>query len=52
MPSLWKVNNVARYLAFQIILGKLKYGEVVSRFPKYKNRIDTILKERGYVEEE
>ena len=43
---------MARYLAFQIILGKLTYNEVISRFPKYKDRIDTILKERGYVEEE
>jgi hypothetical protein len=46
------VNSVARYLAFQIILGKLTYNEVISRFPKYKDRIDAILKERGYVKEE
>ena len=50
--SLWEVNSVARYLVFQIILGKLTYGKVISRFPKYKDIIDAILKERGYVEEE
>lgn len=43
---------MARYLAFQIILGKLTYNKVISRFPKYKDGVDAILKERGYVKEE
>lgn len=42
---------MARYLAFQVILGKLTYNEVITRFPKYKDKIDAILKERGYVKE-
>lgn len=42
---------MARYLAFQIILGNLTYDEVVARFPKYKDKIYAILKERGYVKE-
>ena len=34
---------MAKYLAYQIILQKLKYNTVISRFPKYKEDIDKVL---------
>ena len=32
-----------KYLAFQIILQKLKYNTVIKRFPKYKEDIDKVI---------
>lgn len=34
---------MARYLAYQIKLGKIKYDTVISKFPQYKDKIDSIL---------
>ena len=34
---------MAKYLAYQIILQKLKYSTVIIRFPKYKEDIDKVL---------
>lgn len=34
---------MAKYLAYQIILQKLKYNMVITRFPKYKDDIDKVL---------
>lgn len=38
---------MAEYLASQIAAGKLKYYDVVQKFPQYKDGIDTKLKEDG-----
>ena len=38
-----EVNNMAGYLALQIIKGKLTYDKVMSKFSKYKEQIDVIL---------
>lgn len=40
---------MARYLAYQIILQKLKYNTVITRFPKYKNDIDKVLGGMGWM---
>ena len=40
---------MAKYLAYQIILQKLKYNTVITRFPKYKEDIDKVLHDRGIV---
>ena len=37
------VNTMAAYLANQILKGKLDYSLVVSRYPQFKEDIDTIL---------
>ena len=37
------VNTMAAYLANQILKGKLDYSLVVSRYPRFKEDIDTIL---------
>ncbi len=34
---------MAKYLAYQIILQKLKYNAVITRFPKYKEDIDKVV---------
>ena len=38
---------MAKYLAYQIILQKLKYNTVITRFPKYKEDIDKVLDGMG-----
>lgn len=40
---------MAKYLAYQIILQKLKYNEVTTRFPKYKEDIDKVLDGMGWM---
>ena len=39
---------MAKYLAYQIILQKLKYNTVITRFPKYKEDIDKVLDDMGW----
>lgn len=34
---------MAKYLARQIKMGKLDYDEVVTKYPQFKEEIDTIL---------
>lgn len=41
--------RMARYLAYQIILQKLKYNTVITRFPKYKEDIDKVLDDMGWM---
>lgn len=40
---------MAKYLAYQIILQKLKYNTVITRFPKYKEDIDKVLDGMGWM---
>nr|DAE69874.1 MAG TPA: hypothetical protein [Caudoviricetes sp.] len=40
---------MAKYLAYQIILQKLKYNIVITRFPKYKEDIDKVLDDMGWM---
>ena len=40
---------MAKYLAYQIILQKLKYSTVISRLPNYKDDIDKILDGMGWM---
>lgn len=40
---------MAKYLAYQIILKKLMYNTVTSRYPKYKESIDNILTTMGWM---
>lgn len=40
---------MAKYLAYQIILQKLKYNTVITRFPKYKEDIDRVLDAMGWM---
>lgn len=40
---------MAKYLAYQIILKKLMYNTVITRFPKYKDDIDKILDGMGWM---
>ena len=40
---------MAKYLAYQIILQKLKYNTVIARFPKYKEDIDKVLDDMGWM---
>lgn len=39
---------MAKYLAYQIILQKLKYDAVITKFPKYKEDIDKVLGDMGW----
>lgn len=38
---------MAAYLALQILKGKLSYEKVLSKYPQYKDDIDTILIAEG-----
>ncbi len=40
---------MAKYLAYQIILQKLEYNTVITRFPKYKEDIDKVLDGMGWM---
>lgn len=40
---------MAKYLAYQIILQKLKYNTVITRFPTYKDDIDKVLDSMGWM---
>ena len=40
---------MAKYLAYQIILHKLMYNNVIARFPKYKEDIDKVLDDMGWM---
>lgn len=40
---------MAKYLAYQIILQKLMYNNVITRFPKYKDDIDKVLDSMGWM---
>ena len=40
---------MAKYLAYQIILQKLKYNTVITRFPKYKEDINKVLDGMGWM---
>jgi hypothetical protein len=42
-----EANKMAAYLANQILLGKLNYSAVVTKYPQYKADIDTILVGEG-----
>lgn len=39
---------MTKYLAYQIILHKLMYNNVIARFPKYKDDIDKVLDDMGW----
>jgi len=39
---------MAKYLAYQIILHKLMYNNIIARFPKQKEGIDKVLKDMGW----
>lgn len=43
---------MAKYLAYQIILQKLMYNNVIKRFPKYKDDIDKVLDDMGWMIDE
>ena len=43
---------MAKYLAYQIILQKLMYNNVISRFPKYKDDINKVLDSMGWMIDE
>ena len=40
---------MAKYLAYQIILHKLMYNNIITRFPKYKEDIDKVLDDMGWM---
>lgn len=40
-------DNMSPYLSMRILQGKLKYEEVVTRYPEFKDEIDFILKAEG-----
>ena len=40
---------MAKYLAYQIILQKLKYNTVITRFPQCKEDIDKVLDDTGWM---
>ena len=40
---------MAKYLAYQIILHKIMYNNVIARFPKYKDDIDKVLDDMGWM---
>lgn len=40
---------MAKYLAYQIILQKLMYNNVITRFPQYKDTIDKVLDNMGWM---
>lgn len=40
---------MAKYLAYQIILQKLRYNNVISRFPTYKEDINKVLDNMGWM---
>lgn len=41
-----------KYLAYQIILLKLTYSTIIARFPKYKEGIDKVLDDMGWMIDE
>lgn len=43
---------MAKYLSYQIILQKLKYNDVIKRFSKYKEQIDSIIDSMGWMIDE
>lgn len=40
---------MAKYLAYQIILHKLMYNNIIARFPKYREDIDKVLDDMGWM---
>ena len=40
---------MAKYLAYQIILHKLMYNKVIAKSPKYKEVIDKVLDDMGWM---
>ena len=40
---------MAKYLAYQIEMGNLKYATVVAKFPQYKEAIDKVLSDMGWM---
>ena len=41
---------MGKYLALQIIAGRLEYKAVIARYGKYKATIDSVIEEKGYVD--
>lgn len=39
---------MGKYLALQIIAGRLEYKAVIERYGKYKATIDNVIEEKGY----
>lgn len=39
---------MGKYLALQIITGRLRYSAVVEKYSKYKTVIDHVITEKGY----
>lgn len=40
---------MGKFLAYQIILHKLMYNNVTARFPEYKDEIDKVLDDMGWI---
>lgn len=40
---------MTKYFAYQIEMGNLKYATVVAKFPNYKETIDKVLSEMGWM---
>lgn len=39
---------MVEYIVGQIILEKLKYEDVIEKYPQYKEQIDKLLNEKGH----
>lgn len=42
------MNNMGTFIAYQIILQKLRYDKMIKKYPKYKDMIDDIIKKYGW----
>lgn len=40
---------MAKYLAYQIEMGNIKYAAIVEKFPQYKEAIDSVLSNMGWM---
>lgn len=40
---------MAKYLAYQIEMGNVKYAAIVVKFPQYKEAIDSVLSDMGWM---
>lgn len=38
-----------KYLRTRIVKGKLNYNDVINKYPQYKEKIDALLAEDGYI---
>ena len=40
---------MGKFWAYQIIMGKYKYAAIVAKFPSYKEIIDTVISDKGWM---